>query len=163
MIRVSWIQRDTADEATRAIRCKRIEPRIGHRMSTSVSVLGDKETSRCCCCPQGRRIGTSPPEGGHVSARPRRSPVICSTCRQICCASGTDLHEITAVRVRARRRKLWAISFEECSVARPIPTSPDALGPLENCSCADRIGNDWRVKLCAFATGYDGSAGDDPL
>src|SRR5438067_13746791 len=163
MIRISWIHRDTADEATRAIRCKRIEPRIGHRMSTSVSALGDKETPRCCCCPQGRRIGTSPPEGGHVSARSRRTPVICSACSQICGAGGANLDEITAVRVRARRRKLWAISFEKCLVARPVPSSPDALGTFENCSCAHRVGNNWSIKLCAFATGYDGTAGDDPL
>src|SRR6266480_182010 len=132
-------------------------------MGTNISVLGDKETSCRRGCPQGRRIGTSPPEGGHVSARSRRSPVICSTCSQICRANRAELHEITAVGVRARRRKLWAISFEECLVARPISSSPDALGTFENCSCAHRVGNNWSIKLCAFATGYDGTAGDDPL
>src|SRR5206468_9860254 len=67
------------------------------------------------------------------------------------------------VRVRARGRKLWAISFEERLVAGPILSPPDAQGTLENCPCADRIGNDGRVKLRAFTAGYDGTAGDDPL
>ena len=163
MIRVSWIDSDTADEAARAIRRERIEPRIPDRTSSSVSVLGDKDSACSRRRPQSCRVRTGAREGGNVSTGTSRAAIVRSTCRQICCASGSDLHEITAVRVRARGRKLRAISFEECPVAGPILGPPDAQGALEDCSSADRIGNDGRVKLCAFAAGYDGTAGDDPF
>src|SRR5215471_11948657 len=163
MVGSSGINRDTADEATRAIRRERIQPRIFDRTRTLVSVLGDKHSACSCRSPQSCGIRTRAREGGHVSTSPRHSTVICSTCRQIFCASGADAHEITAVRICAPRRKLRTVGFEECLVASPILSSPDTLGSLEDPSCGDRVGNNWSVKLCAFAAGYDGTAGDDPF
>src|SRR5262249_2754831 len=79
------------------------------------------------------------------------------------CPSRTNPNEVATSRIRSRRRKLRTVGFEECLVAPPILSSPDTLGSLEDPSCDDGVGNNWRVKLCAFAAGYDGTAGDDPF
>ena len=71
---------------------------------------------------------------------------------QIGVSCGTDLDEVTAVRIGPRSGELGAVGFQERLVSAPILRSPDALRALENRAGARgiRIGDDWRVEVRSF-------------
>ena len=163
MIRVRWIDSNAADEATRTVRGKRIQPGVCDAGVCGVGIFRDKHASCRRRRPQSCGVRAGARERRHVAAGPRRSAVICSTCCQICCASRADLDKVAAGRIETGCRKLRAVGFEEYPIASPILSPPDAQRPFENRPSASRISDDGRVKLCAFTAGPDWTAGNNPL
>src|SRR5262249_38448889 len=99
----------------------------------------------------------------HVSAGTTDATVVSGACCQIRRASRANLYEVTAGRICTGGRKLRAVGFQKCTIARPILSSPDTQGTLEDRSASDRIGNNGSVKLRTFAAGHNWPTGDHPL